>query len=439
MSTRARTAAGTSLALCLAIAAGCGDTDQVGVAVSEAHHEISTLSPSGSTAAPAELRSRVYGNVAGDLEAAARNSEGDDRGPAYLLAAEAQSGKAQVAHHAMRESLSEITHLAVRIQSNIGMLLSHDSQAGAFESYDASADRARVQKQIESLTSELADIGFERQGLESEVSGLRQQAESKAAKARETRNQAADLRNSAERLDGEARLNVITQAVQFSREADMHERGSDELNAVIEHQTPQIAFFESQRERVSQQLASARATLGSIDSSASQRREQARSARANAAGVREQLSSDTGALMQAINGRFAELYAQATSGYDTAIGTLGRAGSGGSRDESRASKGVLEHAALIVERDALGALRLAEYSLASAQEAGVDVAGLAGIRETVQSITERGADLLGRARDSLASSGVRGEAGEGLTRISEKLDAIETQFGIEPSSEESDG
>jgi len=431
MSTRVRTTAGTSLALCFIFAAGCGESDQVGLAVRDANHEISTLSPSGSTAAPAQLRNRVYGQVANDLDSAARAGDGDERGPAYLLAAQAKSGQAQIAHHAMRETLSEIVHLSSRVQSNIGTLLSFDAQAGAFESYDASADRAAVQQQIAALEQELAGIQSEQGALTHEIQDLSMRADSFTGKAKAIRGKAAELRNSAERLDGEARLSAITRAVELSRDAQNQDREADELAAIIENSKPQINVFERQSKKVERQLASARETQKRIDLSASQRREQARTTRANAAQSREVIGGDIERLVGILAGSFADSYAGATSAYDSALSTLGRAASSGSRDESRASKGVMEHAALVVERDAQGGLRLAERALSNAQAAGVDVPGLDELRATLAEIKLRGADLLGRARDSLDSSGVRGEAGDGLMRLSKQLSEIEREFGIE--------
>lgn len=402
--------------------AGCGDSDEVTKAVSKAGDDLSTLSPDGSTPAPDAMRRETYSRVARDLSGAARSGEGDIRGVAYMLASQAQAGSAQVAHHELRPLTSRITDTAMLIQSELGAYKLYVAQAESNASYDASEDRAETSQQIESLEQERASLQNERDEVSSRIESLRDEASAFDADAMERRTRSAEMRIEADNMDyGPERVELVTEAVAIGREADAEARKAEERRAEARNLVPRLDRIERELTRVNKQIDSARSTLERIEKAASDRRERARDNRAKADDASSTVRERAESLMALIQGEFSETYTQLRDDFDSALSSVSQASGAGSREEARASRGVLEHAAFIAHRDAAESLDVAVATLVNATEAGVSVEGVEAVRAMRQEASDRANEMREAAMNSLGSSGVRGGAGEGMARLAERL------------------
>lgn len=401
---------------------GCGESDDVSSAVSKAGDDLSTLSPSGSTPAPDGMRRETYTRVAQELSGAARSGEGDIRGVAYMLASQAESGSAQVAHHTLRPLASVLTDTSMLIQSELGSHELYVARAESIASYDASEDRAEVGQRIESLEAERASIRRERDVVASRIESLREEASAFNAEAQSLRTRAAEMRLEAENMDhGSERVVLVEEAVAVGREADAEARQAEERRAEARNLVPLLDRQERELARVNKQIASAQSTLERIDQAVNDRRERAREARAEAEDAASTVRQRAESLVELINGEFAETYAKMGGAFDSALSSVSQASRAGSREDARASRGVIEHAAYIAHREASESLAVALMALENASEAGVSVEWIDEVRSMHEEARSRAEELREAAMNSLGSSGVRGEAGDRMARLAERL------------------
>lgn len=409
--------AGTVLLL-----SGCGDSDEVSRAVYRASDALTTLSPDGSTPAPAGLRGETYERVSGELSSAAREGEGDIRGVAYMLGARAEMGSAQLAHHELRRLAGRMSDVAMLIQDELGVRRMHLARAGSNASYDASEDRAKVNDRIASLEEERSALVSRRDEISSRIESRRARAGELSDRAEVLRQESAEMRLEAESMDfGESRVALVERAVERGREADARAREAAGLRAESSNLAPSLDRMSREVGRVDRQLESSRDTLDRISGMVSDRRARARKARAEAESIAESIRGRASGLVELIRGEFAETYERAGSHYESALSSVSGASRGGARDGARAVRGVIEHASYAAYREAADALSVAVTTLGRARDAGVEVSELDAARDLLDRAREKAESMRESAVDSLGSSGVRGDAGDGLSRLAQKL------------------
>jgi len=349
-------------------------------------------------------------------------------------------GSAQLAHHELRGLAGRLTDTAMLIQDELGVRAMHLAQAESSASYDASEDRSTVDDRIASLERERSGLVSRRDELSALIGSKRDRADELSDRSSALRQESAVMRLEAESLDyGESRVALVKRAVETGREADALAREAAGLRSEVSNLEPTLDRVGREVRRVESQLDSSRETLDRIAEMASDRRDRARGARAEAGASAETIRGRIGGLVALVTGEFDETMVRVGSRFDSALSSVSSASRAGARDEARAGRGVIEHASYVAHVEAAEALSVAVKVLENAREAGIEVAGLEDVRSRRDSAREKAEAMRTSAMSSLGSSGVRGEAGDGLSRLAESLERPSEGESVEESGGAGEG
>ncbi|GJQ30287.1 MAG: hypothetical protein HBSAPP03_21710 [Phycisphaerae bacterium] len=263
---------------CLVLIAGlalasCDRESDTSRAVTSASQQLSAMSGSGSAPAPDAVRTRVYTKVAGELKAGAASGEGAERAAAHQLLAATKIGLGE--EHAVAADDVEGTilrHLGA-VESAITRWSVASSIAAAAESFDASAQMARVSAAKKDKDAVKARESDRLAALGKQLADLRAKATDKAAQADAKLAEHSRLMGTTTQMSATQaepiveRANLIRmqgerlrlEAGRLEAEADLIQPQFDEVKTIVAQLTKQRADLDATEADLTAQASAARA------------------------------------------------------------------------------------------------------------------------------------------------------------------------------------
>ena len=415
----------TSAAFVLvALAAGlpaCDQREAAELKVNTAKSQILANSNGGLSPAPDAVRTKSYNKVTAEFQ-------GDTlTGPAgKLLSAQATLGLGDIAAGKLVEAEGAVYQLVSNARAQLELYLQQDAMATASTGHDRSADMKQLQSASTGLANELDAAQKSLAQFQAAATALQDKSKSLAASAKAKRVEGDTLRAAAAGLEAEPRLNAVKRSVALQREGDALEVQQGEIELQMLAVNEKVAEAQRNVARIQRQIELTAEAMQRVKDSDALRAEQARASRelskATAAELAKAFDEAAAAIEQHLKPAFSETKSKysaaasaAQSGQDSdklvASLTIGAA--------KQALAGATSTYAATIDQAASLAARI------SAAPNLPDAAKYQKIAETlsadVKPALEDAAGARSDAANRFASAGAKGDAGEMLKRLSDRL------------------
>jgi hypothetical protein len=297
--------------------AGCDRDTGTARAIEDARLELLVMS-SGDTLAAPQARTDLYQKVLTQLRPVSGKGTSSQKAATALLMSQAQAGLAQGPAGAVGDLEAAALHQASAVRSMLSQWLVLNASADASASYDPGPELSGLQEQTRQRQQRIGQAEAAKAEVEQRVADLRQQASAKHEQARSLHQEAGRLRQQVANqtaVEGEA---TLIRAREIARRADGLEVEAADLEARAEQLEPQVVEAEMRTAGLRDQLERLAAAVQEVQGRANVARDEAATARAQAAEVARDLHAAVVALRGLREGELAETYDEAIRGHQAA-------------------------------------------------------------------------------------------------------------------------
>lgn len=410
---------------------GCSDRGADSRKVAEAARDLGSVgNPDGPSS------SGSYADASSKISAISVGGEDAGAITAGLLGQSLQ-GEASVAAKeatlAERSVLSEIAdarHLAARFTAI-------STEAETLEAFDPTPDLDRIAQEVRAIEAAARDARSARAALADRINDLQRRAQDLQGQSDAKRNQAAEMELASASLSATQAAARAGEIRKLSREADALGMHIARLTGEVETLTPRLSEFDAELEKFSQQLTLASESADDLRQMATERAARARTARAEASEIAEQIREIVNSIDTTRNGTVIPVGEQATQTLERSIresekaarsarpiGTLGKSAAQRRLGElyQLRSDGHARYAELLAALGSIGMLpNAAGYADAASQES-----------DSASGLRTQAAEAYENAANSLSSANVRGTDADRARETAERLNELARQLRGEP-------
>lgn len=436
----ARLAAAVGLLLCAGVMPACDGDDGSTDAIEEAQRTLASAHIGGAAATTEDLREQRYATVVSTLRPVANTGSDAQRAAAQALLSQAQAGQADIladrAQAMEREAMADASTLRSAFEN---LVVGLRAQAEAGTTGGTSADQQQAATQVRQIESERAEAQSHLASLRSEIESIRQQMSAAEAAAAEARSREASLRAELLGAVGASRTDLTVRAVEAQREAAAYERERATLDSRLSVLQPEAEQVQREIDSLTRRIELLEASRERMQTLDQTMRDRAAEDLRSAAEAAEQLVNDLAALDDMRESDLASAWDSAISAYEQAIGSMRQASNAApraDRTDAMISLGSLQQS--LAELHAARARGQARYAMLlerlleaepALPRASMIRQYLERVRNSEASQREAARSAYEDARTSYQQSGARGEVGERIDALVERLDADATPAG----------
>ncbi len=422
----------------LSMTTGCSDRGADSRKVAQAARDLGSVGSADGPSATA-----TYAAATSKISAVQVESDAANAITAGLLGQSLQGEASVTAKEATLAERGVLGRIA-RVRDLAAGYQALTTEAEALEAFDPTRDLERIADETRALEAAARDARSARSALADRIAGLERQADTLRNQSDAKRNQAAEMELASSGLTATQAAARSGSIRTLSREADALDMQIARLTGEVETLTPRLSEFDGEIEKLNQQIELAAEAGEDLRQMATARAARARTARAEADDIAEEIRETVNAIDTARAETVIPAGEQATQSLERSIRESEKAARSarqtGTLSKSSAQRRLGELFQLRADGHARYAELLAELSGITQLPNASSYAGAAS-EESASSadLRNRAADAYESAATSLSSVSVRGTDGERTTQTVERLNELARQLRGEPEQDAQNG
>lgn len=393
--------------------AGCLERDPNAAAISEARTMLIELEKD---AAP-EHRARVYSQIVSRVQPALQSDSEDISGAAALITAEAELGLSTIPMHRASEAEHRVIRKAKILSTKISGYSLLDAEARAAAAYDPTDELAELRAIDATLDEGLATAQAALAAAQSDLAGLRAEADRNLSEASGYREQAGELLLEAAGASATEAADLTARARDLSRQADRLELAAELLQARIDRGEPLRDSLRRDISAAEERIAANRRSINDAVERGERSEEIASEARAEANALADDIADLFEQMITAHTSEAADAAEEAMGHIDRATSLAGRARRA-YRDRAPAVIGNAAQQKAALLRARISGLDAITRSVRQARAVSALPARIAGsaseLSASLATAQEDLAEALQTAEDELIAAGFRERTREDL-------------------------